>query len=137
MSWMLRIVILLSLAYSSVLDIKKREVSLTPVMVIAVSGWADRILSDRNELLGILAALLPGILALLIAKVSRESIGYGDGWLLLALGLGRSGEEMAAVIGIAVCAAGICALLLCVLFRKNGTYKMPFVPFLLLGYLIS
>ena len=82
-------------------------------------------------------SIIPGILCLVIAKVSREAIGYGDGLLLCMMGFYL---ECLTLIGICLWAftlAGILGLFLLVTKRKKGKQEIPFVPFLFLGFLLE
>ena len=69
----------------------------------------------------------PGILLLLTGVASGEKIGYGDGWLLLGLGMWCPAEDVltALLAGSILCAAaGI----------LSHREELPFVPFLTMGY---
>ena len=46
-------------------------------------------------------------------------------------------EDLMQVLLIAVSFAGIMGGILLIVFRKNGKYEIPFVPFLFLGWLVS
>lgn len=81
-------------------------------------------------------ALLPGMVCLFIGKVSKEAIGYGDGILLCILGIYYTVTELMELCLIAISTAGICGLVLLVFFQKRGQYELPFVPFLLLGWIV-
>ena len=65
----------------------------------------------------------------LLSEMSlREKIGYGDGWLILGMGMWCSAEEIVSVLlmGCVLCTgAGI--------LRKEK--ELPFVPFLTAGYI--
>ena len=79
---------------------------------------------------GCVPALLPGCLVLAAGYFSREKIGYGDGWLLLALGMWMDTEHLFCLLwgGMAFCF--LCA----VCFRKR---EFPLVPFLTAVYIIK
>lgn len=73
--------------------------------------------------------LLPGLLTLAFGKLSKEQIGYGDGWLLLALGFWLESQRLyqTVFLGILLCCVGA------FLSRKK---ELPFVPFLTAAYLL-
>ena len=76
----------------------------------------------------LLLSLWPGMTLLLLAAASGEKIGYGDGWLILGMGMWCSAEEIVSVLlmGCVLCTgAGI--------LRKEK--ELPFVPFLTAGYI--
>ncbi len=125
------------LVFNSISDLRTREISLTAAGITGACGLLCRValLSDfsADAVLG----LMPGLICLLLAKITRESIGYGDGWVLLGTGIGMGGQYMLSMCMLALFAAGLFALVLIVCFHKGRKYQLPLVPFLLLGYLCT
>lgn len=80
--------------------------------------------------------LLPGIFMLILAWSTRESIGYGDGLVILCMGCFYALGEMMAIVMIAITIAGIAALGLLIFGHKNRKSEFPFVPFLLGAHLV-
>lgn len=62
-------------------------------------------------------------------------IGMGDGVLLAALGTVLDVEEFLTMLLLGLLGSSIWALVLLAVFRKGRKTEIPFVPFLLLGYL--
>lgn len=81
--------------------------------------------------------VLPGILVLVFSCLSRESIGKGDGYLLCITGAALGFEQSMAVLLFGVLLAGICAGILLSLRKVKRDTKLPFVPFLFAGFLLS
>ena len=80
----------------------------------------------------LLCSLLPGMLLLLLGRITSQAVGYGDGWVILILGLFLAPAELLGILGLASALAGIWALYLVV--RKRKDQEIPFLPFLLLGF---
>ena len=80
-------------------------------------------------------AFLPGILFLIIAKITNEKIGYGDGWVILILGGFLRRGEIYAVLWLAVILSAVVSVgLLCI--KKAGKEdRIPFLPFLWAAYI--
>lgn len=81
-------------------------------------------------------AFLPGVISLFLSYISREQIGYGDGLMLIALGGCIGLQQAIMVVGIALAASFVVSVALVMLRKAGRTHKLPFVPFLLLGYLM-
>lgn len=115
------------------LDIKKREISLAGTGIFTLVGILLA-LKQGNLDWRYLAAAGIGLIFLGISGLTGGKIGMGDGFLILALGTVLSLEELLTVlmIGMAVCACYGGVLLLG--FRKSRNTCIPFVPFLLVGY---
>lgn len=117
-------------------DLKYKEVSLGAAFAVAALGVGGRLLEGRN-LGSLLLAFIPGILLLLFSKITKEMIGYGDGFVLLVMGCYLSWRRVTSILFLAFGTAGIAALILLLFFKKKGNYRMPFVPFLFLAFLLD
>jgi leader peptidase (prepilin peptidase)/N-methyltransferase len=115
------------------IDLKYKEIPLWLAIFGGVAGIVFCILEKRmpGE---ILLACLPGVIALVFSKLSGEVMGYGDGIVFLVMGIYLSLERLLAIGMLAFSIAGVAALVLFVIFRKNGNCRIPFLPFLSLAY---
>ena len=124
---------LLSLLFSSFLDIRKREISIPVTLLFGLAGVVYSVRIGRT-MTDYLIPLGIGILILGGSVLTRGQVGMGDGWMLLALGcmLRMECYIQMACIGMLLAAAYSGVLML--VFRKNRKTEIPLVPFLLLGY---
>lgn len=85
---------------------------------------------DKSSFTDWLWALLPGIFLLITAKVTKEKIGMGDGWVVLILGNYLSVLEICYVFQTALIMVII--FFVVSLWRKKAAkeYEVPFLPFL-------
>jgi leader peptidase (prepilin peptidase)/N-methyltransferase len=136
MDWVLRreIVALVGLLILSAEDLWKKEIALLTAAVMAVGGALCSLLGGAWTDVSVLLQFIPGLLVLLFARVSGECIGYGDGWVLLSLGCFLDVEELVSLCMIALSCAGVVALFMLLVLRRGRQTRIPFVPFLLLGY---
>ena len=114
----------------AMVDIKRKELSVKLFLVLGVValfgciyGWKDT---------GVMAAagVLPGILLIVLARITEQSIGYGDGVLLAELGLLTGVGKCMLILAAALAMAGIFSLGIVVVKKVDRRYKIPFVPFL-------
>ena len=63
-------------------------------------------------------------------------MGSGDGGILLILGLLLGSKNLMYLCIIALTISFVVSLLLLVTRRANGKTRIPFVPFLFVGYLV-
>ena len=124
---------LLFLLFSSLLDIRKREISIPVTLLFGLAGVVYSVRTGRT-MTDYLIPLGIGILILGGSVLTRGQVGMGDGWMLLALGcmLRMECYIQMACIGVLLAAAYSGVLML--VFRKNRKTEIPLVPFLLLGY---
>lgn len=128
------IIIGIMLCVQSYWDVRFQKIPIGVSLAGAIAGVCLVIISQR-PLADVGVALLPGVICLLAGKVTREAIGYGDGICLCVMGFFYSIERLAFICITAFGAAGIAALLLLIILKKNGKESIPFVPFLGIGWM--
>ena len=117
-------------------DIKTKKLPFAVTFIGSIIGLF--LICMEKEILSFsILSFLPGLICFVFAKISKEAIGYGDAYLLGMLGFYCSISEILIICQIAFMLAAIVALVLLVILRKKKQYEMPFVPFLLLGFLIE
>ena len=121
------------LAVLSIFDLKYKEIPLSISILGGVIGIGFCLVEPR-ALISVLVSCLPGFLALLFACISKEVMGYGDGMILIGMGMYLPISQLLSIGLQAFTIAGIVALGLLVLFRKKGNYRLPLIPFLGLAY---
>lgn len=131
---MKNVIVLLYLGILAGLDVRKRQISLalTGVLFLAGVGW--QILVEHTSWLEWLLSLLPGAGFLILSFVSREQVGYGDGLLLLTVGIWLGFGQ---TFGVVTLGLVLCSVLCGVLLMKKKMRRqdsVPLVPFLLLGF---
>lgn len=124
------------LLYLGVEDIRRRELASLQILIMGALGLALSFFCGAWKGPGMLLSYLPGIVFLLIAHVCRECIGYGDGLVILCLGAYLSLGQILELCMVALTLAGLVALGLILVAHKGRRAALPFVPFLLAGYLI-
>ena len=80
-------IILLYLGILAGMDVRKRQISLVLTGVLFLTGIGWQILVEQTSWLEWLLSLLPGAGFLTLSYISREQVGYGDGLLLLTVGI--------------------------------------------------
>lgn len=117
----------------SVYDMKSMEL---PVWLL-ISGGCGGIVIASVLLLGrqmqwweLLWALLPGGISLVLAFVTRQQLGYGDGIVLLILGGSLGMEGVFAVWILGMFLSFVVSLVLLLTQKVSKDSRLPFVPFL-------
>lgn len=128
-------VLFLFLAVCAVFDGIWKKIPLAVVWIGMLTAVLLRLEGAMGELDWLAAglSLAPGIMFWSLSFLSEEKIGYGDGWVLLMIGL-FLGVGRCFLILLAGLVLESCVVLILLAFRKvhrNG--EVPFVPFLLFG----
>ena len=124
------------LAIISVFDIKSRRVSVWLLVIGGVIALpAIRWCCIAREYLDLLKGMLPGLLFLAVAFFTRKA-GYGDGVVLLILGMVTKGK-VAVLFGVSLFLISIFSIVLLTFHKVNRNTKMPYLPFLAAAWLLA
>ena len=100
--------------------------TMTKMTDVSPEGWA---------IVRILLGTLPGVFLLLITYITK-AVGYGDGLVLIVLGMVVGLQKAVLLLAIALFLAALCSVLLLVLRRVRKNSRLPFLPFLTVGWLL-
>lgn len=123
----------------SIMDIRCRMV---PVWLLLAGGALAGVFMayqcSRGEriLLDIMKGVMPGLLLLGISFATKNA-GYGDGIVMLILGMVLNGRKSLMIFGISLFCIAICSLTLLVLRKAGRSTKIPYLPFLTVAWLIA
>ena len=115
-------------------DIRKKEISVPAIGLFAIWGIARAFLNE-NICLEWLGALSLGILLIALSIISKGEIGMGDGMVLSALGTVLTFSQLLSVLMLGLLCCGISGFFLLAMGKISKKTEIPFVPFLLLGYI--
>ena len=122
------------LGVNSWIDIRKRQISLLITAVFTVCGIIWTVYS-KGAVLDFLLCAGTGLVFVGMSILTEGAVGMGDGWLIMALGTVMRPAEFFVMIFAALLCGAVWAGIMLMIFRKKGRTEIPFVPFLLLGYL--
>ena len=124
----------------AVFDMKKKEIPLAFICLgsmagVGISLWqiTEGYFSFRE--MGL--AVLPGCFLLLTSFVSRENVGYGDGLLLIVIGLFTGFYRCMIILCISLLLISVSALALLAVRKVSRNSRLPFMPFLAAGMGVS
>ena len=118
------------LAVLGVEDIKEQQLHSLPLLLLGITGAVVAVVGKEWTNAAFLWRFLPGILLLFLAWMTKESIGYGDGLVVLCTGCFYTVAEIFGLLFLAVTFAGLVALGLLAVVRRGRKTRIPFVPFL-------
>lgn len=135
------VIVIFFLVLGSIWDVKKKSV---PYMYLLLWGIVALVYLISNSLIKkngdiwitMLFGIIPGIICLLISYVSREQIGYGDGWAILLMGALLGISRIMKLLLTAFSLLTVIAIVLLITKKAKRKSTIPFIPFLFLGYLM-
>lgn len=113
-----------------------------PVWLLTVGGIIMTFMSFNQHAQGgknaaeLVWGLVPGALLLLTAAVTKKA-GIADGIVLLLLSLPLGYRECIVSFVLSLMIMSLISLLLLVLGKIKGNSKVPYLPFLLAGYMVQ
>lgn len=128
-------VVLLCLATLAAIDLRIRKIPVLPVLFLGLFGVSFR-LCTGGTFWELAAGVMPGVFLLALAVCTRESVGIGDGLVLLALGGFIGVARAVAVLGMALLLAAALSLWLLLWKKAKRKTELPFLPCLCGGYLL-
>ena len=123
------------LAGFGVYDLKTKTIPVAAVAAASVGVLIYRIFTG-TEAAEFVLGLIPGVLVVILAYVTKESIGVGDGLVLCMLGLSCGWRQCLAAFGMALILTAVLAMILLVCRRAGRKTELPFLPALFGGYLL-
>lgn len=124
-----------ALVFFSAEDIRKKTVSVKAAVVLALMNIVFSVIF-KITVPDILLSIVPGGIFILISVVTHGKIGLGDGIVLIAAGIGRGINEMLFTALIALMISALFGIILILMKKASGKTALPFVPFILAGFLI-
>lgn len=123
------------LGVCAVWDGIRKEIPLAVVWIGMITALILRAYGAMGESTWISAvlAVLPGAAFWLLSFMTREQVGYGDGWVLMMIGLFVGLQRCFLILLAGLVMESVAALILLVFGKTTGDREIPFVPFLLLG----
>ncbi|MCM1120260.1 MAG: hypothetical protein NC543_12975 [bacterium] len=107
------------------------------VGVIASFGWAlTEVAWGTQSWLAFGVGLMPGVIMLLLSRVTREQIGRGDAWELMHMGNWLGWTDCLAALSVALLGIFIVSVLLLFFGKAGRNTRIPFVPFLCAGVVV-
>lgn len=129
------ITLFLFLAVCAVCDGLRKQIPLVVVwlgMLAAVCLRLTGIMGEEGMTAAALS-LIPGAGFFLLSFLTREKVGYGDGWVLLMIGLFSGFSRCFLILLIGLLLESTAAVILLALNKIQRDKEIPFSPFLLLG----
>lgn len=130
------ILLLTFLIIVSCIDIVKMYVNVIFCLCFGAVGVLYEIISKNRGILDVIIGVVPGIIVLLISLATREGIGKGDALIIIITGIFLGMVNNCKVLIYALFSTVILGFILLILLKKGRKYKIPFIPFILSGYLI-
>ncbi len=123
-------------AFAAYDDIREKKIRIFEIAVFAILGLIINIMYHPYSLISVAGGVSIGICMLLFSIFTKEKIGMGDAYLIMVTGLYMGFMNTAIILWISSVFAVIVGLFIAGRNNNYKTLELPFVPFLLLGYIV-
>lgn len=119
----------------SVIDIKWRKIPVRLLMIFSGVIIGITLFDGDLDCWLLIGGIGIGILFFIVSKLTNESIGYADSWMILLLGICQGFWGLLGTLTDAMFLLAIISLALIVVKSKMRKSRLPFLPFLTAGYI--
>lgn len=135
MEYILRIAAFIFLITESVEDLKSREVDAGKIIIFFLISLFLKMFCMGAPVSEIIKDIIPGVTVLLIGYFSKQEIGYGDGAVIVVLGIFLGFARVINILtGAFVCMLAA-SVTLVIIKRKMVNTPLPFIPCILVSYI--
>lgn len=122
------------LAGLSVTDMRCRKISGSLLVLGSALAAVYLLLAGKGHVRLAAGGLLIGLGFVLVSRVTKEQLGYGDSWLFCILGVYLGTWNLLAVLSAAWLAAALAAMAVLAAHKYRRGTTLPMVPFIAVGY---
>ncbi|MCR4691817.1 MAG: prepilin peptidase [Lachnospiraceae bacterium] len=129
------------LGWNTVTDLKRKQISLLSVILFGLTGIVLASVSSlrsfflKESLESLIAGAAIGALLLLLSRLTRGAVSFGDGLIFAVLGLYLGIFQVVLLLFLSCFAAGITGTVLLIMGRADQKSRLPLVPFVLISYM--
>ena len=134
-------IVFLFLAIGAIYDLKSKYIPKRYLFIGGICAITYLIFVSINEkspesIINAVIGIIPGLVSLFFAFVTKEQIGFGDGWVIFISGIFLGIKKMCGTIFIAFMFLTVVAIILLITHRAKRKSTVPFIPFLLIGQIV-
>lgn len=131
-----RIICMGMLTGLSVSDLKYHKISGSMLMLGSVMAAGYTLLAGKEHIWLAAGGLLIGLIFVLVSRLTREQLGYGDSWLLCILGVYLGTWNLLMMLFVVWMAVAFTAAVILAVHRYGRKTAFPMVPFIAAGYMV-
>lgn len=128
--WAITIFYLICCAFT---DIKWRYINTNLSLAAAVAGICFIFIFENKDIIYHLSGIIPGLLLMMMSKITRGAIGMGDGIMFSVAGIYIGFNEAVNLFYVSIFLCSIVSGILLIVGRHSGKDRLPFAPFALSG----
>ncbi|WP_090167385.1 prepilin peptidase [Pseudobutyrivibrio sp. 49] len=117
-------------------DLRERQVRVIEIIIFGIIGILINMFCKSHSLSSVFGGVAIGCLVLIFSYLSKEKIGKGDALLIIITGIYLGFRGTLTLLWISSILAAVVGTILVKKYQAKKDMELPFVPFLLMGYLL-
>lgn len=134
-NYILRGLIGLLLIAAAIQDLFTKKIKVWMVILCALFVCICIPFCKTQSLLDRISGIILGIGVVLLSRITKGKIGFGDGLVLCVTGLGLGFWGNLELFALALAIAAAFSIVLLIFRRVSRKHSIPFIPFLFISYL--
>lgn len=130
------IILWIFLAVNTVTDIRTKKINIIWSVIFGILGIVVFAAGGDKEWISLISGIAVGVYLLAFAKMTKESIGLGDGFMVTAAGIWMGGARTLAVLMGGFVAAAVFGLSRICAGKASGKSELAFAPFFTVSYIV-
>lgn len=131
----MKLFLFLFLSICAFYDVKEKQLSAVFLIGVFVAIAAGELFIGQKAVTELMLDIIIGGVFLGIALVSKQAVGYADGVVLCCSGLILGVYANLNLLFYSLIAISICSIVMLLLRKATVKDRIPFLPFMLVGYL--
>ncbi len=127
---------LIYLGIESIVDVNRKKIKVNHTIFALIVACCVGAITQELSWKLMVGGVAIGIVMVGASLLSQGRIGIGDGMSLIVTGVCLGLYDNLSILSYGACFAGLYAMILLAI-KKRGDYKIPFLPFLLVGYVVT
>ena len=99
------------------------------LIILAAAGIISNFTVGEFDIEKRIIAMLPGMILLIVSMITKQQIGYGDGMIILIMGLYIDIDDILSIVLSSFFVSSIAAIILMTVFKKKRILKWHFRHF--------
>lgn len=129
-------IVLINLFVMALMDIKCGYVHVWLVLLGSMAAIMSRMLCHQDMGVSLAGAVL-GVCTLILCKLTKQSIGYGDGLVVLFLGISLGWQMALTVLMLSLFMISVAGLSMMAVGKVKKKTKWPMIPWILVSFVIE
>lgn len=129
-----KILLLLGLGWAAFEDLRTGKIHVILMISLFVSGAVLTLLEGNAKISSLLLGCSLGLGLVIISLLSRQAIGLGDGLMFMVSGVSLGFRDNLRLLLFSLTLSSAASIVLMIALKYKGKSRIPFIPFMLMGY---